>query len=1500
MSDYLFPQLWRASWQAGILVVLVLAAQFVFQRRISPAWRHRLWWLVALRLALPVLPESPLSVFNLVKIQPIARPASTASTEAFNSIQPFHPTRTSTPPLPLPPRTEALSASPVQSLATQLPTTPRMRPAPAMARRPVDWSWWVRRIWGAGAGLLFLRLAWQNVAFARRLHRHSHLAGDAIHEAANYARQALNVRQTVAICETPLVKSPALYGLIRTRLLIPEGLGEAFSPGELRYVMLHEFAHVRRYDMAENWLVCALQILHWFNPLVWLGFARMRSDRELACDALAMSAERGGDHRQYGRAIVKLLEQMSQPAPMAGLVGLLEDKDHMRRRIRMITHFQGASRWSALAVALFIGLGLITLTDGKTGGSSNDGKALASDKRISSRGTNQSLAKLAASEIPSGTNCVNKVYSLNQTALRQNLERATGLNLSSAATNSQQAQATLRHYFTQLTGVDFISDGLPERPQVAVLHDSTPLFSTKHREDYFNDPTNLAANIPEEERFKNMTGSRRVLFFNNQTSTLFVRALPSELAAVERAIGNLDLPPAPIYIRAILMASTLDETRSESTAREEARHAFAMDLSASSGMIPAMSYQRLDQKVEELSSYDSPWAGTRPVAALHFTATNGYPTEAYMMRMWTNAPDYVLRVMPVLESGKNIGKLRLDVTLVNNISNNTSSQNVFLQASTNFNVDYENHLIAALSNRSRETDTGPIIHYWTNFYLCVKASTNEIPEVSTASDGFLTLSYAGIDGRKYHVQGIEDLSHGPWVDLFLTNPRATNWTNGSPAQLRASALSYEIRVLYEHANLDEAEAKIREALQEQPDNRGAKYYQKLIQESRLKWEKAKAQSSPQTLEIEKVPEATLLTELMPVDANSLRRRLHFATPAGPTNASREDEAQFHFAIRRYFSEATGINFDRKTSGGDFPKNQLPPKRNLLYDENRGVLAVSASAAELQRVRQAIESLPQDAPRVNVSVKLMELPADFCAPEKYILPAEADVLFSNSTNGSSSKLELPRTLSEVQFRLLKTVWKRHKNVRNLSEGSLTTLNERKGHMSMINSDYNLTVSPLIATNGYAIQIEVDLSCLKSSLNGAAKMSDSKHPVAIATNATIWDGQTLLLPVHSTTASNVMLFVTAKIIDAEGKRIHREDERPAQAANAPLSAKTLVEEGVAFYKQGKMDEAEAKIEQALLREPNNSVAKYYRQLIQENRFRQKNETAAKDQALTNQVFKIDVSSDTVQQAISRVTGVFLSDPESITNGQTQESLRRYFNQATGIDFMHGGSDTNSTLASTNEGFGTNRAMFFNGRTGGLFVRALPSEFKKVEYAIQAMLTPPAQIHVQAEIMEVMNDGTPGLGIDAQNAEILASVFPPGKPVPSAVLLSAVHSRMLKNALSQRPGARHVASLNLTTLNARQSETAMNRENEADSEYLLNILPVSSTDDTVFIMSLDVTAKITSGLTDAKEAIAKPLIHLPSPSGIGPGQTLLLTRILKESANHGSANVATNYYLFVTTDL
>src|SRR5206468_3087970 len=120
-------------------------------------------------------------------------------------------------------------------------------------------------------------------------------------------------------------------------------------PEELRHVILHELGHLQRHDVAMNWLLTAVRTIHWFNPLAWLAMARVEEERELACDELTLSSLAPHERPGYGRTILKILEHFRTAASVPARVGILNQKERMRRRLIRIS---GPPRRSPLMVPL--------------------------------------------------------------------------------------------------------------------------------------------------------------------------------------------------------------------------------------------------------------------------------------------------------------------------------------------------------------------------------------------------------------------------------------------------------------------------------------------------------------------------------------------------------------------------------------------------------------------------------------------------------------------------------------------------------------------------------------------------------------------------------------------------------------------------------------------------------------------------------------------------------------------------------------------------------------------------------------------------------------------------------------------------------------------------------------------------------------------------------------------------------------------------------------------
>ncbi|MEA2709774.1 MAG: bla regulator protein blaR1 [Phycisphaerales bacterium] len=347
--------LWRCSWQAAVLAGMVLIVQWLLRGRLSSRWRYNLWLLVLLRLLVPVTPQSSLSVFNLSRH--VVSPAQTGVEE--------NPT-VAEPSLAVVPSSGAglvVNASPV--------TISAKPEAKTRAQAPIPWQLILAALWIAGTMLLLARILYASMRLARAVRRMTLVDAPHVTELLERCRRELGVRRRVAILASADLPAPALMGVIRPRLLLPREVLDNFAPEELRLILLHELGHLKRNDVLVNWVVALLHALHWFNPVLWLAFSRLRADRELATDELVLSRTGDAEKSAYGQTILKLLQSLSlsrRPAPLVGAVGILERAHTLRRRITMIAHFRHhATRWTALAVVCMLVLAGLGLTDAVRG-----------------------------------------------------------------------------------------------------------------------------------------------------------------------------------------------------------------------------------------------------------------------------------------------------------------------------------------------------------------------------------------------------------------------------------------------------------------------------------------------------------------------------------------------------------------------------------------------------------------------------------------------------------------------------------------------------------------------------------------------------------------------------------------------------------------------------------------------------------------------------------------------------------------------------------------------------------------------------------------------------------------------------------------------------------------------------------------------------------------------------------------------------------------------------
>ena len=202
------------------------------------------------------------------------------------------------PPAALHPRFGAVPALPASHLASSSLTHP-----------PAGIAWnalvpWIAPFWMAGVALLY---AWQLAGCLAifRLRRRGVCAAPAHWQAASTRLAArLRVTRPVVLLESCLTEVPVVAGHFRPVILLPLGLATGLPADQVEAILLHELAHIRRYDYLVNLWQHVLEGLFFYHPAAWWISGAIRTEREHCCDDVVVTLT--GDARAYAATLAAL------------------------------------------------------------------------------------------------------------------------------------------------------------------------------------------------------------------------------------------------------------------------------------------------------------------------------------------------------------------------------------------------------------------------------------------------------------------------------------------------------------------------------------------------------------------------------------------------------------------------------------------------------------------------------------------------------------------------------------------------------------------------------------------------------------------------------------------------------------------------------------------------------------------------------------------------------------------------------------------------------------------------------------------------------------------------------------------------------------------------------------------------------------------------------------------------------------------------------------------
>jgi bla regulator protein blaR1 len=332
--------LFLASIKAIVVVALVIIVQILFRKKLSAKWQHALWFLVIAKLVLPFEVPSPASIYNFLTAQ---KPILLQN--------------------PIVIQTHTVHSTPTTLQSQSIPPEPIVGP-PLITDVNIHFTsvQILSLIWLFIVAILSIATFVLNRRMHKKLKNRQKVIDTKIMDLFGRCKMQMGINK-VGLYSIQKSKTPMLYGLKSPHLLFPDHLLISLGEEELKHVFFHELAHYKRHDILIGFVTTFLQVLNWFNPVIWYAFYKMRMDRERACDELVLAKLGPEELAEYGRTLITLFENVSKNYYMPLAVGIVDSNNGLKGRLKMIMNYSKKPVWMTfVGIILMIVIGTFALT----------------------------------------------------------------------------------------------------------------------------------------------------------------------------------------------------------------------------------------------------------------------------------------------------------------------------------------------------------------------------------------------------------------------------------------------------------------------------------------------------------------------------------------------------------------------------------------------------------------------------------------------------------------------------------------------------------------------------------------------------------------------------------------------------------------------------------------------------------------------------------------------------------------------------------------------------------------------------------------------------------------------------------------------------------------------------------------------------------------------------------------------------------------------------------
>lgn len=306
----------------SVLLLLLFGIRKLFDKKFSALLKYFLWVIVVLKLLIPFGFESAISPFGWFDVPDAQQSALNMPETVAEYTQMEDPNAADVEGLPE--TQKAITSSPESvSPVINKPISPL---------RPLNWTSWALIIWGTGFTVVLGWYLISRIKLNRHVIKNRKEVPSNVQAQLNACMQELGIRSKINVCVQSEIGIPAITGVFRPVLILPEGIQNIDDAG-LRHVFIHELTHYKSGDLIQIMLMNLLSGIYWFNPLVWICFSKMRADMEVLCDQRVLHYIDNENQIGYIKTILSFAGK-THKSPVAAALSLNDGRARMENRVR--------------------------------------------------------------------------------------------------------------------------------------------------------------------------------------------------------------------------------------------------------------------------------------------------------------------------------------------------------------------------------------------------------------------------------------------------------------------------------------------------------------------------------------------------------------------------------------------------------------------------------------------------------------------------------------------------------------------------------------------------------------------------------------------------------------------------------------------------------------------------------------------------------------------------------------------------------------------------------------------------------------------------------------------------------------------------------------------------------------------------------------------------------------------------------------------------------------